>query len=124
MDPEEVEEVTDVLNDALKDMKDYTQQILEQIDLLFKLVHGALRKDKEVEVNKALNDMFNEEHGEKILISQAIRKKSQAVRARIKRKVPPVQNLEAARLSLEKDPDVALQPGTLAYSVTPGQLAL
>ena len=55
-------------------------------------------------------------------ISQAIHKKSQAVRAKIKRKVPPVQNLEAARLSLEKDPDVALQPGTLHYTVTPAEL--
>ena len=85
-------------------------------------MHGALREDRELAVNKALTDMFNAEHEEKILISQAIRKKSQAVRAKIKRKVPPVQNLEAARLSLEKDPDVALQPGTLAYSVTPAEL--
>ena len=95
---------------------------MEQVDFLFKLVHGELRANREVSVNKALTDMFNAEHEEKIMISQAIRKKLQALKARTKRKVPPVQNLEAARLSLEKDPDVALQPGTLHYSVTPAEL--
>ena len=122
LDTEQVDEAVDVLNDAHEDMKDYTRQILEKIDLLFQLVHAALRKDREIEVSNALNVMFNDEHQEKIAIAKSIHVNCQSIRGRMKRKEPPIQNLEAVRLSQEKDPDVALQPGTLSYKATPADL--
>ena len=122
LDTEQVDEAVDVLNDAHEDMKDYTRQILEKIDLLFQLVHAALRKDREIEVSNALSVMFNDEHQEKIAIAKSIRVNCQSIRGRMKRKEPPIQNLEAVRLSQEKDPDVALQPGTLSYKATPADL--
>ena len=123
LDVDKVEEAVWVLNDAHDDMKEYTRQILEKIDLLFQLVHAALREDRETEVGKALSVMFNDEHEEKIAIAKSVRAHCQAIRGRMKRKEPPIQNLEGAvRLAHEKDPDAALQPGTLSYKATPAEL--
>ena len=99
LDPEQVDEAVEVMNDAHEDMKDYTRLILEKIDLLFKLTHASLRTDREKEVSNNLSVMFNDEHQEKIAIAKSIRVNCQSIRGRMKRKEPPIQNLEAVRLS-------------------------
>ena len=73
-------------------------------------------------MEEALSGMFKTEHLERSKLIHDLRSKLQSIKAKVKRKTPPVANLEEARVQLEKDPDVALQPGTLHYSVSPAEL--
>ena len=47
-----------------------------------------------------------------------IRDTMQDIKSRVKRKTPPMQDLEDSRLRIDKDPDIALQPGVLHYEIS------
>ena len=54
-----IEEAAELLEDGLKDVKDYSSHILLQIDVLKRLVHAELRATKgDMAANKALADML------------------------------------------------------------------
>ena len=107
----------------MKDIKEYTNVVLSQVDMLKRLVHAELQeKPEEVSVEEALSGMFRTEHLERGKLIHELRAKLQSIKAKVKRKTPPVDNLDVGRAQLEKDPDVALQPGTLHYNVSPAEL--
>ena len=45
LDSNDIDEASKVVEDSLKDIKEYTSVILNQIDMLKRLVHAELRKE-------------------------------------------------------------------------------
>ena len=81
----DIEQAEDAVLDASADVKEYTAMILIQIYNLKGLVHAELtvnRRPEERQVQEALDNMFDVEHGERSGIINKLKRKLDTIKSR------------------------------------------